>query len=109
MRQAGVLHDVGDAGAVVATASDGARGRIDDALVREFLGTGGGSLHMMLIIHHRDLERKRGFPAALEPCETLLSIAVLSLIFLDAPTPGSEPVQDCLQRPVLTMEAAQGR
>ena len=46
VRQAGVLHDVGDAGAVVAAAPDGARGGLDDALVRGFLAAGGGSSHV---------------------------------------------------------------
>ena len=41
VRQASLLHDVGDAGAVVAAAPDGARGGLDDALVRDFLGFGG--------------------------------------------------------------------
>src|SRR2546427_87372 len=42
VRQPGVLHDVGDAGAVVAAAPDGTRGGIDDAIVRSFLGSSGG-------------------------------------------------------------------
>src|SRR5439155_1647596 len=50
--QAGVLHDVGDARAVVATAPDGTRGGLDDAVMRSFLGPGGGSLHMMCFILH---------------------------------------------------------
>ncbi len=52
VRQAGVLHDVGDAGAAVAAAPDGARGGLDDAFVRGFLASGSGSslrLHMTSI------------------------------------------------------------
>ena len=43
VREAGLLHDVGDAGAVVATAPDGARGGLDDAFVRDFLAAGGAT------------------------------------------------------------------
>ena len=50
VRQASFLHDVGNAGAVIPAAADGARGSFDDALVRRFLGSGGSSSHMMLII-----------------------------------------------------------
>src|SRR5208282_3727395 len=56
--QAGVLHDVGDARAVVATAPDGTRGGLDDALVRSFLGPGGSSFHMTRIILHFGAQRK---------------------------------------------------
>src|SRR5256886_15061203 len=52
VREASLLHDVGDAGAVVATAPDGARGGLDDTFVRDFLGSEGGSLHMMSIIQN---------------------------------------------------------
>ena len=57
--QAGVLHDVGDARAVVATAPDGTRGGLDDAVMRGFLGPTGGSFHMTCIILHSGAQRKR--------------------------------------------------
>ncbi|MGF2524879.1 hypothetical protein ACQUW0_21120 [Ralstonia pseudosolanacearum] len=51
MRQAGILHDVGHARAVIAAAPDGARSRFDDTFVRGFLGPGGRAFfNMMLII-----------------------------------------------------------
>src|SRR5439155_13648729 len=59
--QAGVLHDVGDARAVVAAAPDGTRGGLDDAVMRRFLGPGGGSLHMTCIILHSGAQRKGAF------------------------------------------------
>ena len=70
VRQAGLLHDVGDAGAVVATAPDGARGGLDDAFVRDFLGFGGGSFHMMIIISNptQDAKRLCGIRAARTNC-----------------------------------------
>src|SRR5947209_8463495 len=40
MRQAGVLHDVGNASTAVSAASDGSRGGPDDALVGDFLAPG---------------------------------------------------------------------
>ena len=52
VREASLLHDVGDAGAVVATAPDGACGGLDDAFVRKLFRSGGGSLHMMVIIQN---------------------------------------------------------
>ena len=54
MRQAGVFHDVGDAGAAVAATPDGARGGVDDAIVSGFLGSSGISFHMTTIISHSD-------------------------------------------------------
>ena len=70
VRQAGVLHDVGDAGAAVAAAPDGARGGLDDALVGGFLAAGvgsslGGGSHMTIIIHMWRLERKGTWPGRL--------------------------------------------
>ena len=50
VREAGLLHDVRDAGAIVATAPDGACGGLDDTFVRNFFGFWGGSPHMMTII-----------------------------------------------------------
>ena len=37
-------------GCPIAAPSDSARGGLDDAFVRDFLGSGGGSFHMMIII-----------------------------------------------------------
>ena len=61
--EAGLLHDLGHAGAAVAAAPDGAGGGLHDALVGGFLAAGGGSSrgggsHMMIIIHTWQLERK---------------------------------------------------
>jgi hypothetical protein len=50
VREASLLHDVGDAGAVVSTAPDSARSGLDDPFMRDFLGLVGGSLNMMVII-----------------------------------------------------------
>ncbi|HJU39021.1 MAG TPA: hypothetical protein VJ724_05560, partial [Tahibacter sp.] len=50
MRQPGVAHDVGDAGAVIAAAPDRACGGFDDPLVRGFFGAGCDSAHMTCII-----------------------------------------------------------
>src|SRR4051812_21167373 len=76
VRQAGVLHDVGDAGAAVATTPDGARGGLDDAFVRGFLASEvglshGGSVDMMSIIRRAGAERKwaRG-PGGVRPGST---------------------------------------
>src|SRR5205814_6039125 len=63
VREASLLHDVGDAGAIVATAPDGACGGLDDTFVRDFLGSGGASLHMISIIQNpmqRSEERRVG-------------------------------------------------
>jgi len=61
VRQTGVFHDVGDAGAVEAAAPDGARGGVNDAIVRRFLGPSGEAFHMTIIILHFDTQRKRLF------------------------------------------------
>ena len=50
MGQAGVLHDVGHAGAAVAAAPDGARGGVHDALVGGFLAAGVGRLLAAVVI-----------------------------------------------------------
>src|SRR5205823_1137239 len=58
MRQADVLHDVGDAGAIVAAAPDGTRSGLDDAVVCRFLGSTASSFHIMVIILHSSTQRK---------------------------------------------------
>src|SRR5439155_21918620 len=85
--QAGVLHDVGDARAVVATAPDGTRGGIDDAVVRSFLGPTGGSFHMTCIILHSGAQRKAAFPPQVANLQTVL--------FAGTPTSAFGPISDC--------------
>ncbi len=69
VREASLLHDVGDAGAVVATSPDGACGGLDDTFVRDFLGFGGGSFHMIIIISNSAQEMQGAFPANVaSPC-----------------------------------------
>src|SRR5213594_1048087 len=67
VRQADLLHDVGDARAVVPASPNGPRGGPDDAFVGDFLAAwggppGGGSAHMMSIIYQSGAERKRPTP-----------------------------------------------
>src|SRR6266516_2524870 len=62
VRQADLLHNVGDARAVVAASPNGARGGPDDPFVGDFLAAWGGPLsggrsHMMSIIYQSDAER----------------------------------------------------
>src|SRR5207248_2396952 len=71
VRQADLLHDVGDARAVVPASPNGARGGPDDPFVGDLLAAwggppGGGSAHMMTIIYQSGAERKRppGRPSA---------------------------------------------
>ena len=63
VRQADLLHDVGDARAVVPASPNGPRGGPDDAFVGDLLAAwggppGGGSAHMMIIIYQSGAERK---------------------------------------------------
>src|SRR5205814_889724 len=60
---ADLLHDVGDARAVVPASPNGPRGGPDDAFVGDLLAAGGGppgggSAHMMIIIYQSGAERK---------------------------------------------------
>lgn len=63
VRQARLLHDVGDGRAIVAAAPNGARGGVDDALVRGCLAsrcrTSHGVTNMIIIIYSSGPERKR--------------------------------------------------
>src|SRR5437667_32672 len=63
VRQADLLHDVGDARAVVPASPNGPRGGPDDPFVGDLLAAwggppGGGSAHMMVIIYQSGAERK---------------------------------------------------
>jgi hypothetical protein len=63
MREAGPVHDLGDARASVAGTPNGAGGRRHDAVVGGFLTARDGSSrrggsHMMTIIRQREIERK---------------------------------------------------
>jgi hypothetical protein len=61
--QAGLLHDLGDAGATVTAPPDGTRGGFHNALVGDFLAAGGSSsrsssTHMISIIYTLTAEGK---------------------------------------------------
>src|SRR5437660_6688362 len=63
MGQADLVHDLGDARAVVPSSPSSARGGRDDPFVGDFLAAGGGppgggSAHMMSIIYQSGSERK---------------------------------------------------
>src|SRR2546429_1616128 len=71
VRQADLLHDVGDARAVVPASPNGPRGGPDDAFVGDLLAAwggppGGGSAHMMIIIYQSGAERKTVAPPGLD-------------------------------------------
>src|SRR5213595_1099556 len=68
MSQADLLHDLGDARAVVPSSPSSARGGRDDPFVGDFLAAGGGppgggSAHMMSIIYQSGAERKGPTPS----------------------------------------------
>src|SRR4051812_16658884 len=72
MGQARILHDVGDAGAAVSAAADGARGGVHDALVGRFLAAGvrsslGSGSHMTLIIYPTTVKRKWAIAGCEQP------------------------------------------
>src|SRR5207302_3622996 len=63
MGQADLVHDLGDARAVVPSSPSSARGGRDDPFVGDFLAAGGGppgggSAHMTIIIYQSGAERK---------------------------------------------------